>query len=102
VVNGDGETMYGLAAQNTLKDIVPWNGEGCAAYFLQSEMPYDVAQEFADNSYVGYRVADEVEEHDAYGVGVYHYVRNSPVILPTGIRVPIALEDKFLAPFGVF
>jgi len=102
VVNGDDVTMYGLAAEHTLKDIVMWNGEKGAVYFFQSELPYDVTQDFADQGYSGYRVSDNVTTHKAYGVGVYHYFRDHEVTLPSGIVVPEALEDSFVAPFGVF
>lgn len=102
VVNGESVTMYGLAAEHTLKDIVLWNGEKGEVYFFQSELPYDVTQDFADQGYSGYRVGDNVTEHKAYGVGVYHYFRDFEVTLPSGIVAPQALEDSFVAPFGVF
>merc|ERR1712107_136325 len=33
VVNGDDVTMYGLAAEHTLNDIVVWNGERGSTFF---------------------------------------------------------------------
>lgn len=102
VVEGDDVIMYGLAAEHTLQDIVQWNGDRGSIYFFQSELPYDVTQDFADKGNVGYKVGDKVTEHAAYGVGVYHYFRDYPVTLPTGITAPKALEDSFVAPFGVF
>jgi hypothetical protein len=102
VVDGDDVTMYGLAAEHTLQDIVQWNGDRGAVYFFQSELPYDVTQDFADKGNVGYRVGDQVTEHVAIGVGVYHYFRDYPVTLPTGIVAPKALEASFVAPFASF
>jgi len=102
IVNGDDVTMYGLAAEHTLKDIVTWNGENGAVFFFQSELPYDVTQDFADQGFSGYRVADHVTKHKAYGVGVYHFFRDFPVVLESGIIVPEALVESFVAPFAVF
>lgn len=102
VIEGDDVIMYGLAAEHTLQDIVQWNGNHGQLYFFQSELPYDVTQDFADQGYAGYRVGAHVTDHVAYGVGVYHYFRDFPVTLATGIVAPPALEPSFIAPFGVF
>jgi len=102
VVEGADVTMYGLASEHTLKDIVQWNADGGRVYFFQSELPYDVNQDFADNGYCGYRVADHVKTHIAYGVGVYHFFRDYPVVVPSGIKAPVDLEDSFVSPFGVY
>jgi len=102
VVEGDDVTMYGLAAEHTLKDIVQWNGDGGRVYFFQSELPYDVDQSFADDGYCGFRVGANVKTHQAYGVGVYHFFRDYAVTVPSGIIAPAALEDSFVSPFGVY
>ena len=64
-------TMYGLAAEHTLKDIVLWNGDRGSSYFFQAELPYDVKT----YPYAGYHVADDVDTHKSYGAGVYHFFR---------------------------
>jgi len=102
VVNGDDVIMYGLAAEHTLQDITKWNGENGAVYFYQAELPYDVTQEYGDKNFAGYRVSDDVKSHTAYGVGVYHYFRDFPVTVPSGIVAPRALEDSFHQPLGAY
>jgi hypothetical protein len=101
VVNGDDVTMYGLAAEHALRDQVQWNGDRGATYFFQSEMPCDGDQSIGNN-YVGYRVADHVNQHQGYGIGVYHVFFDNPVVMRTGISVPAHLESSFVAPLGVF
>jgi hypothetical protein len=100
-VNGDDVTMYGLAVEHTLQDQVQWNGDRGSTYFFQSEMPYDGNQSFGDN-YVGYRVAENVEQHAGYGLGIYHVFFDHPVVMRTGISVPTHLESSLVAPLGVF
>jgi len=84
-VNGDDVTIYGLAVEHTLGNLTEWNGENGYVYFYQSEYPYDV-----DTSYAGisYKVADKVNNHHAWGVGVYSYFRDHPVQAKAGIQAP--------------
>jgi hypothetical protein len=42
-VLSDDVTIYGLAAEHTLGDLVLWRGERGRVYFYQCELPYDVA-----------------------------------------------------------
>lgn len=102
VVNGNDVKMYGLAVEHALTDQVQWNGERGQTYFFQSELPYDVPLEYGDKGYCGYRVAPSVTEHNAYGVGVYHFFRDAKVVVPTGIVAPAALEGNFVSPLAVF
>lgn len=101
-VNGDDVTMYGLACEHALQDLVQWNGERGRTYFFQAELPYDVTQEYANQGYVGYRVGPHVKEHGAWGLGVYHYFRDHPVQLETAIRAPPSLESSFVSPLVVY
>lgn len=101
VVTGSHVTMYGLAAEHTLKDIVQWAGDHGSTYFFQSEMPYDVTPAYGDAGYVGYRVNDSVAVHKAMGVGVYHYFRDFPVVVKRGIAAPAWLENSFESPLSV-
>jgi len=101
-VTGGNVTMYGLAVEHTLKDLVNWSGNNGETYFYQSELPYDVTQAYGDNGYVGYRVHDDVITHKAFGVGVYHYFRDHAVHVQSGIAVPAWLLNSFVAPLSVY
>lgn len=102
VVNGDDVTMYGLAVEHTLNDLVLWNGDRGATYFYQSELPYGVNQSFGDAGYAGYHVADGVKAHKGIGVGVYSFMRDHPVTVESGIKCPPELESSFMYPLTVF
>jgi hypothetical protein len=59
-----------------------WNGNGGKTYFYQCEMPYDPPsqaewQHGGVNGYAGYKVADAVTMHEAWGMGVYCAFRNN-------------------------
>jgi hypothetical protein len=95
--------VYGLSAEHALADIVVWNGERGQLYFFQAEFPYDVTQaNFGDKGFAGYKVSDNVADHDAYGVGVYHFFRDYNVTVKTGIVVPQHLEDRIRSPCAVY
>ena len=79
-----------------------WLGERGATYFVQMELPYDANSTFAANGYVGYRVEANVADHDAYGVGVYHFFRDYVVTVPNVIVAPPQLEHRFVAPLAVY
>lgn len=89
-VEGDHVTVYGLAVEHTLQDIVKWNGDDGKVYFFQAEYPYDVTQaNYGDPGYVAYRIAPDVTRHKAWGVGVYSFFRDEPVFVNSGISTPI-------------
>lgn len=102
VVNGDDVSFYGLAVEHTLKDLVLWNGERGATYFLQSELPYDADPAWQAGQYVGYRVANGVTTHKAVGVGVYHYMRDFPITMNSVIACPDNLVNDFVSPLAVY
>mmetsp|Transcript_52482 Transcript_52482/g.162546 ORF Transcript_52482/g.162546 Transcript_52482/m.162546 type:complete len:654 (-) Transcript_52482:171-2132(-) len=102
LVKGSHVTMYGLAVEHTLQDLVSWAGDEGETYFYQSELPYDVTQAYGDNGYVGYRVLDTVKSHKGYGIGVYHFFRDFPVTVQQGIVAPPALEASFVCPLSVY
>lgn len=65
-----------------------------------SELPYDVTQQsFADKDYYGYQVGNEVQKHEAYGVGVYSFFRDDSVFVGTAITSPEAAGIVFVNPF---
>jgi len=94
--------MYGLSVEHALGDQVVWNGERGETYFFQSEYPYDVDQTWGSKGYAAYHVADSVTTHQAYGVGVYHYMEYNTVTIKTGIVCPVQLEASFKSPLGVY
>jgi len=101
LVEGDDVTMYGLSAEHSLQDQVRWNGDRGSTYFFQSELPYDVDVDWGTRGYVGYRVGEHVSEHRAYGIGVYHYFRDHPVVVETAIVAPPRLLASIRSPLVV-
>jgi hypothetical protein len=107
-----------------------WEGENGKTFFFQSELPYDVTPEWCvasvdihgcvnadctsshallmcsccrgDKGFVGYRVGKGVTQHQAYGVGVYHYFRDFNVTVASGIACPDSLVSSFVAPLSVY
>ncbi|NUS12182.1 MAG: adenylyl cyclase [Streptomyces sp.] len=76
LVNGDHVTTYGLFVEHYQKYEVLWNGEGGRTYFFQNENPYDVPTQTAwvhggTKGYASYKVADDVRDHLAWGLGSY-------------------------------
>ncbi|CAG7655608.1 RICIN domain-containing protein [Actinacidiphila bryophytorum] len=102
VVNGSDVTMYGLAVEHYEKYQTTWNGNGGRTYFYQSETPYDVPDQGSwttsggDLGYASYKVANSVTSHEAWGVGVYAYLRDNPsLVLGHAIEVPTVAGVKF-------
>ena len=100
VVDGDNVHMYGLAVEHTLEDLTVWNGERGRTYFYQSELPYIVTQEEFPRNLSGYKVSAHVQDHAAYGVGVYSFFRDHVVNVTSGIVAPAT--SKFVNPMSVF
>ncbi|RKP54471.1 hypothetical protein D7Z26_14080, partial [Cohnella endophytica] len=95
IVNGNDVTVYGLFVEHFHEYQTVWNGERGKMYFYQCEIPYDVPDQESWMSnfgtvkgYAGYKVADSVNQHEAYGVGVYSFFRDAPVKLESAIEVP--------------
>mmetsp|Transcript_97110 Transcript_97110/g.192429 ORF Transcript_97110/g.192429 Transcript_97110/m.192429 type:complete len:746 (-) Transcript_97110:64-2301(-) len=71
LVNGRRVTSLGLASEHTtMGHMVMWNGEEGQVYFFQAEAPYH-QPDWGARGFAGYAVAPEVEQHKAYGIGVY-------------------------------
>ena len=99
VVNGNNVTIYGLFNEHFQEYQTLWNGENGRVYFYQSEMPYDppAVDAWKHNTiygYASYKVADNVRNHEAWGLGIYNVFYDAPVIVDNAIEVPAALEDK--------
>ncbi|WP_405578926.1 RICIN domain-containing protein [Streptomyces sp. NBC_01190] len=102
IVNGANVTMYGLAVEHYEKYQTTWNGNGGRTYFYQSETPYDVPDQGSwtttggDLGYASYKVGNTVTTHEAWGVGVYAYLRDNPsLVLGHAIEVPTTAGVKF-------
>ena len=95
VVNGDDVTIYGLFNEHHEEYQTLWNGNGGRLYFYQSEIPYDppsqekwMSEKGTRNGYASYKVADNVSSHEAWGLGVYCYFRDTAVKVENAIEVP--------------
>ncbi|KAI0188695.1 hypothetical protein F4808DRAFT_56961 [Astrocystis sublimbata] len=95
VVNGTDVIIYGLFNEHHKEYQTLWNGNGGKLYFYQSEIPYDPPDQESwmcgsTNGFASYKVADTVTDHEAWGLGVYSYFRDSPTKLENAIEVPEA------------
>lgn len=100
IVNGDNVTIYGLFNEHFQEYQTVWNGEKGRVYFYQSEMPYDPPtvdswKHGETYGYASYKVADNVKDHKAWGVGIYNVFYNAPVIVDQAIETPLAVEKNF-------
>ena len=98
IVNGDDVTIYGLFNEHFQEYQTVWNGERGRVYFYQSEIPYDPPSDNAwrpDHSggYASYKIAEHVQTHEAYGLGIYsffgvHQEQNPGIRLTSAIEAP--------------
>lgn len=81
IVNGDRVTIYGLMVEHYGEYQTIWNGENGFMCFYQSETPYDAPNQESwmrnggaaqsDQGWASYKVGDDVQNHTAYGIGIY-------------------------------
>jgi hypothetical protein len=95
VVNGNHVTYYGLFVEHFQKSQALWNGEDGRTYFFQCEMPYDPPTQEQwrrekVNGFPGYKVADNVTRHHAWGLGVYCVFKRPNVWADNAIEAPDA------------
>lgn len=96
VINGDDVTATGLFAEHYQKYNVLWKGQRGETIFFQNELPYDAPNQAAwshdgEPGYPGYKVADSVKTHLAYGLGSYIYTNVNPALhSANGFEVPNA------------
>jgi hypothetical protein len=103
IVNSNNVKAYGLAVEHTLGNMLEWNGENGETYFFQAEYPYDVTQQnYGDLGFAAYKVADRVQNHKAFGVGVYSYFRDHAVTVESGFHTPSGSGIKFTNALTVF
>ncbi len=101
VVNGNNVTAYGLFVEHHQQFQVLWNGNHGRTYFYQSEIPYDPPDQASftsapgTNGWASYKVADNVINHEAWGLGIYSVFRHPNVSLTRAIEVPVTPEVRF-------
>jgi hypothetical protein len=99
VVNGNDVTFYGLFVEHCQEYQTLWNGNGGRTYFYQSEMPYDPPSQEAwqhdgVKGWASYKVADNVKNHEAYGLGIYCYFTAAAVLADNAIETPASPDVK--------
>ncbi|MEV4276897.1 RICIN domain-containing protein [Actinoplanes xinjiangensis] len=101
IVNGDDMTFYGLFVEHYQKYQTIWNGENGRTYFYQNEMPYDPPNQAAymngsTRGWAAYKVADAVNNHQAWGLGSYAYFNVNPsVVNERAFEVPTKAGVRF-------
>ena len=85
VVNGDDVTATGLFVEHFQKYNVIWNGNGGEVVFFQNELPYDppTQADYEHDGVLGYaafKVADNVQSFQGYGMGSYIFTNVNPNI----------------------
>ncbi|MEU4220191.1 RICIN domain-containing protein [Actinoplanes sp. NPDC026623] len=100
-VNGDNVTFYGLFVEHYQQYQTIWNGENGRTYFYQNEMPYDPPNQAAymngsTQGWAAYKVADSVNNHEAWGLGSYAYFNVNPgVVNARAFEVPVKSGVRF-------
>ena len=97
VVNGNNVTIYGLFNEHFQEYQTIWNGNNGKTYFYQCELPYDPPSVESwkhgnTQGYAAYKVSDNVEDHQAWCLGIYSFFRSTPIIEERAIEVPARLE----------
>ena len=85
VVNGDDVTATGLFVEHFQKYNVMWNGNDGEVIFFQNELPYDppTQADYEHDGVLGYaafKVADNVQSFQGYGMGSYIFTNVNPDI----------------------
>ena len=96
IVNGDHVTIYGLFNEHFQGYQTLWNGEHGKTYFYQSEIPYrppsnEVWNDKGKPGFASYKVADSIQNHEAYGLGIYSFFSGEQAI-KNNVRVENAME----------
>ena len=93
IVNGNNVTYYGLFVEHFQEYQTLWNGENGRTYFYQCEMPYDPPTQSAwmhgtVKGYPGYKVADNVKTHEAWGLGIYCVFNHDAINSDNAVEAP--------------
>lgn len=94
VVNGDDVTLYALFVEHFQKYQTLWTGERGRTYFYQNELPYDPPSQAAymagsTRGWAAYKVADTVDTHEAWAMGVYaNFTADPSIVLESAVEAP--------------
>ena len=99
IVSGNDVTIHGLLVEHYQKYQTYWLGERGKMYFYQNELPYDppnqaqwMSHDGKVNGWSAYKVANNVKEHYAVGLGCYGvFNKQAPgviVVLANAVEVP--------------
>jgi hypothetical protein len=95
VVNGDHVTATGLFVEHFQKYNVIWNGNDGEDIFFQNELPYDPPTQDAYQhdgvlGFAAFKVADNVQTFQGYGMGSYIFTNVNPSIhVSHAFEVPV-------------
>ena len=100
IVNGANVTYYGLFVEHFQEDQTLWNGENGRVYFYQCEMPYDPPTQNAwqhgtTKGWPGYKVADGVKTHQAWGLGIYCVFNQDNIYSDEAVEAPKSSGVQF-------
>ncbi len=98
-VNGNDVTIYGLFNEHFQEYQTVWKGENGKVYFYQCEMPYFVPspeewRHNGTNGYASYKVAENVKNHEVWGMGIYNVFFKSSAIVDQAVETPPKIETK--------
>lgn len=95
IVNGNDVTIYALMVEHFMEYQTLWRGNNGKVIMYQSEFPYDVpaqneyrSHDGRVNGYASYRVEDDVESHEAWGIGIYSVNRAAVIEIFSAVEVP--------------
>ncbi|MEV7126886.1 discoidin domain-containing protein [Streptomyces sp. NPDC093260] len=94
-VNGNDVLATGLFVEHYNKYDVYWAGERGRTIFFQNEKAYDVPNAAAVThdgivGYAAYKVADTVNQHEAWGLGSYcNFTADPSIVQHHGFQVPV-------------
>lgn len=93
IVNGNNVTYYGLFVEHFQENQTLWNGENGRVYFYQCEMPYDPPTQDdwkhgTVRGWPGYKVADNVKTHEAWGLGIYCVFKQDNIFADNAVEAP--------------
>lgn len=115
IVAGDDVYTYGLFNEHYQKYTTLWLGERGRTYFYQNEIPYDPTNQNDYKSHGGtvdgyaqYKIADNVQEHYAVGLGIYEVFINTNgagVFVENAVECPntpgVRIESLYTNSFSV-
>lgn len=96
---GDHITIYALMVEHFQEYQTLWTGEDGKILFYQCEIPYDVPDQESwkshdgkVNGFASIRIADQVKNHESWGLGIYLYNRDAQVELHSAMEAPAGAE----------